>query len=244
MVGGGEGDGGSVDTVGEGSSGVVDGMVGDRGGVDERSGVVSSVVGDRGSVDEGGCVVNGVVGNWGGVDERSSVVDDGLVGAGNSLVLHVSVVLLVLIDKVVNDLSPAVRQVDHVLALDDGTLADLCAGVLIGVAISVDTMHVVAKLVIMGDLLVGGGVDEGSSMVDGMVGERSGVVDGVVGDRGGVDERGGVVDGVVGNWGGVDEGGSMVDCMVGNGGGVDKGSWDLGHCGCHQGRGNQEQLHL
>ena len=31
----------------------------------------------------------------------------------------------------------------------------------------------------MGDLLVGGGVDEGSSMVDGMVGERSGVVDGV-----------------------------------------------------------------
>ena len=86
-MGGGEGDRGSVD---EGSS-VVDRMVGERGGVDERSGmvdsVVSSVVGDRGGV------VHGVVGNWGSVDERSSVVDDGLVGAGNALVLHVSVVL-------------------------------------------------------------------------------------------------------------------------------------------------------
>ena len=93
MVGGGEGDRGSVD---EGSC-VVDRMVGERGGVDERSGmvdsVVSSVVGDRGGVDEGGSVVHGVVGNWGSVDERSCVVDDGLVGAGNALVLHVSVVL-------------------------------------------------------------------------------------------------------------------------------------------------------
>ena len=63
------------------------------------------------------------------------------------------------------------------------------------------------NLVIMGDLLVGGGVDKGSGVVDGVVGERSCVVDGMVGDRGGVDERSGMVDGVVGNWGGVDEGG-------------------------------------
>ena len=147
-MGGGEGDRGSVD---EGSC-VVDRMVGERGGMVDS--VVSGVVGDRGGVDEGGSVVHGVVSNWGGVDERSCVVDDGLVGAGNALVLHVSVVLgghewakillprkeivchlfhmymytykcwrgmkrcylLVLIDKVVNDLSPAVRQVDHVLA--------------------------------------------------------------------------------------------------------------------------------
>ena len=37
VVGGGEGDRGSVDTVGEGSSGVVDCMVGNGGGVDKRS---------------------------------------------------------------------------------------------------------------------------------------------------------------------------------------------------------------
>merc|ERR1719278_902800 len=95
------------------------------------------------------------------------MVDEGLVGAGNSLVLHVSVVLLVLVHEVVNDLSPAVRQVNHILALDNGTLADLCAGVLIWVSISVDTMNVVAELVIMGNLLVGGSVDKRSSVVDG-----------------------------------------------------------------------------
>ena len=54
----------------------MDGVVSDRGGVDERSSMVDGMVGKRGGVDEGG-----------------SVVDEGLVGAGNSLVLHVSVVL-------------------------------------------------------------------------------------------------------------------------------------------------------
>ena len=38
-------------------------------------------------------MVDGMVGEGGSVDERSSVVDEGLVGAGNTLVLHVSVVL-------------------------------------------------------------------------------------------------------------------------------------------------------
>ena len=46
-----------------------------------------------GSVDKRSSVVDSVVGERGGVDEGSSVVDEGLVGAGNSLVLHVSVVL-------------------------------------------------------------------------------------------------------------------------------------------------------
>ena len=73
-----------------------------------------------------------------GVDKGSSVVDERCVRAGNSLVLHVSVVLmgeggyrtaarqvflllyylLVFVDKVVNNLGPAVGQVDHVLACD------------------------------------------------------------------------------------------------------------------------------
>ena len=36
--------------------------------------------------------------------------------------------------------------VKKLLTLDNGTLADLCAGVLVGVAISVNAMHVVTKL--------------------------------------------------------------------------------------------------
>ena len=38
-------------------------------------------------------VVDGMVSDGGGVDEGGGVVDEGLVGAGNTLVLHVSVVL-------------------------------------------------------------------------------------------------------------------------------------------------------
>merc|ERR1740123_1540149 len=195
--------------------------------------VVDSVVCERSSVDEGGSVVDGVVGDRGGVHEGSGVVDDGLVRTGDALVFDISVVLLVLIHKVVNDLSPAVRKVDHILALDNGTLADLCAGVLVGVAISVNAMHVVTKLVIMGDLLIGGSMSNWGSMVDGMVS-----------NWGGVDEGGSVMDGMVGHWGGVNKGGSVVDGVMGHRGGVDKGSWDLGHGGCHQSRGNEEQLHL
>jgi len=256
MVGGGEGDRG--DTVGKGS-GVVDGVA----GVHERSSMVDSVVCKRGSVDQGSSVVDAMVGKRSSVVDAmvgkgSSVVDDGLVGAGNSLVLHVSVVLLVLIHKVVNNLSPAVRQVDHILALDNGTLADLCAGVLIGVSVSVNAVHVVAKLVVMGDLLIGGGVDK-----------RSSVVDGVVSNGGSVDKGGSMMDGMVGKRSGVNKGGGVVDGMVRHGGGVDKGSrsiwgsiairgywgvgcsvrhrgdigswgvavsWGLGHGCCHQGR--------
>merc|ERR1719341_2786829 len=221
-----------MDTVGEGSSGVVDCMVSHGGSVDKRSGVVDSVVGDRGGVDEG-----------------SSVVDEGLVGAGDALILDIGVVLLVLIHKVVHNLSPAVRQVDHILTLDNGTLADLSAGVLVGVAISVNAMHVVAKLVIMGDLLIRGSMDKRGSMVDGMVS-----------NWGGVDKGGSVMDSMVSHRGGVDKGGGVVDCMMGPRGGMYEGgsvrhrgdigswgvavSWDLGHGGCHQGRRNQEQLHL
>ena len=71
------------------------------------------------------------------VDKGSGVVDERCVRAGNSLVLHVSVVLmgeggligqlqdtsssyylLVFVDKVVNNLGPAVGQVHHILACD------------------------------------------------------------------------------------------------------------------------------
>merc|ERR1740123_2071135 len=203
--------------------------------------VVDSVVCERSSVDEGGSVVDGVVGDRGGVHEGSGVVDDGLVRTGDALVFDISVVLLVLIHKVVNDLSPAVRKVDHILALDNGTLADLCTGVLVGVAISVNAMHVVTKLVIMGDLLIGGSMDKRGSMVDSVVCNWGGMVDGMVSNWGGVDEGGSVMDGMVVHRGGVNKGGGVVDGMMGHRGGVDEGGWDLGHGGCHQGRGNEEQ---
>merc|ERR550532_1255662 len=142
MVGGGESDRGGVD-----------GVVGEGGGVDERGSMVDGMVGDGGSVDEGG-----------GMDKGSGVVDEGLVGAGNTLVFHVSVVLFVLINKVINNLSPAVGEVDNVLSLDMGTLSSLDARVHVGVAISINFMNVVAKLVVVGDLLMVDSVDERRSV--------------------------------------------------------------------------------
>ena len=54
--------------------------------------------------------------SWGrGRVSRLVVLEEGLVRAGDSLVLDVSVVLLVLVNKVVHDLSPAVGQLHSVL---------------------------------------------------------------------------------------------------------------------------------
>ena len=61
------------------------------------------------------------VGRSGGIGRSWSVVpllvmlEKALVRAGDSLVLDVSVVLLVLVNKVVHDLSPAVGQLHSVL---------------------------------------------------------------------------------------------------------------------------------
>merc|ERR1719266_938665 len=146
MVGGGESDRGSV----------VDGMVGEGGSVDERGSVVDGVVSGVVDISVVGSVVTngGSVDKGGGMDKGSGVVDEGLVGAGNTLVFHVSVVLFVLINKVINNLSPAVGEMDNVLSLDMGTLSSLDARVHVGVAISINFMNVVAKLVVVGDLLM------------------------------------------------------------------------------------------
>jgi len=172
MVGGGESDRGGVDgVVGEGGGvdergSMVDGMVGEGGSVDERSSVVDGVVSGVVDISVVGCVVTngGSVDKGGGMDKGSGVVDEGLVGAGNTLVLHVSVVLFVLINKVINNLSPAVGEVDNVLTLDMGTLSSLDARVHVGVAISINFMNVVAKLVVVGDLLMVDSVDERRSV--------------------------------------------------------------------------------
>ena len=52
---------------------------------------------------------------WGRGMVSLFVLDEALVGAGDTLVLDVSVVLLVLVNKVVHDLSPAVGQLHSVL---------------------------------------------------------------------------------------------------------------------------------
>merc|ERR1711936_157371 len=155
MVGGGERDRGGVD-----------GMVGEGGSVDERSSVVDGVVSGVVDISVVGCVVTngGSVDKGGGMDKGSGVVDEGLVGAGNALILHVSVVLFVLISKVINNLSPAVGEVDNVLTLDMRTLSSLDARVHVGVAISINFMTVVAKLVVVGDLLMVDSVDERRSV--------------------------------------------------------------------------------
>ena len=58
-----------------------------------HTGVVDGVVSKRSGVDERGGVVDGVDSVWGGVDEGSGVVDEGLVGAGDALILDIGVVL-------------------------------------------------------------------------------------------------------------------------------------------------------
>merc|ERR550539_1736509 len=247
MVGGGEREGGGVDERGS----MVDGMVGEGGSVDERSSVVSGVV----DISVVGCVVTnrGVVDEGGGMDKGSGVVDEGLVGAGNTLVLHVSVVLFVLINKVINNLSPAVGEVDNVLTLDMRTLSSLDARVHVGVAISINFMNVVAKLVVVGDLLMVDSVDKRRS-----VDKRSSMVDSVMGDRGSVDNGGSMVHRMVGHGGSVDKRsrsirGSIrrcwgVGCSVRHRGDIGSWcvavSWDLSHRCRHQGGGNQDQLHL
>ena len=50
-----------------------------------------------------------------GVVSLLGVLEEALVRAGDTLVLDVSVVLLVLVNKVVHDLSPAVGQLHSVL---------------------------------------------------------------------------------------------------------------------------------
>merc|ERR1719237_1421405 len=181
-------------------------MVG-HGGVDEGGGVVNCMVG-HGGVDEGGGVVDSVVGSVGhrgiggrGVDD--GMLDEGLVGAGHTLVLHVRVVLLVLVHEVVHDLRAAVRQVDHVLLLHGVAGPGLVPRVLVGVAVVVHTVHVVPELVVVGNLLmVGGGVghsvDHGGVVRGGGSMDNWGVVRGrcsmddrgMVGGRGSVDHRG------------------------------------------------------
>merc|ERR1711944_214752 len=82
------------------------------------------------------------------------MLDEGLVGADLPLVLHISVVLLVLVNKVVHDLGTAVRQLYTVLTLYIVSVPGLCSGVNIRVAILIIAVNIITKLVVLGSLLV------------------------------------------------------------------------------------------
>merc|ERR1712117_912491 len=82
------------------------------------------------------------------------MLDEGLVGADLPLVLHISVVLLVLVNEVVHDLGTAVGQLNTVLALYIVSVPGLCSGVNIRVAILIIAMHIITELVVLGSLLV------------------------------------------------------------------------------------------
>jgi len=101
------------------------------------------------------------------------VLDQGLVRAGNSLILDISMVLLVLIHKVVHNLDPAVWQLHSVLAFHIVSIPLLSSGVNIGVAIFIIAMHIIAKLVVLGSFLMVGSrgrvVGWSWGMVDSMV---------------------------------------------------------------------------
>merc|ERR1712223_1688864 len=90
-----------------------------------------------------------------------SMVGCGLVGVGLglvvtnlALVLHVGVILCVLINIVVNDLGPAVRQQNLVLTLDCLSFPNFSLGVNVWVAIGVFLMNVIS-IVVRGWLMVG-----------------------------------------------------------------------------------------
>merc|ERR1719242_331579 len=108
------------------------------------------------------------------------LVNEALVGAGNSLVLDISVVLLVLVHEVVNYLGPAVRELHSVLTLNIVSIPLLSPGVDVRVSVAVIAVHIIAKLIVLGFLLM-----VGFRMVVGggrMVGWLRDRVDSVVGN--------------------------------------------------------------
>merc|ERR1719367_1759383 len=179
-----------------------------------------------GRVSGGGMVRGGVM--------RGGVVGfDRLVVADLSFVFDISVVLLVFIDVIVNDLGTAIGQLYSVLSLDLVSITVFSTGMHVGVTVFVVFFDGITEIVVFGFFIVGfrmvgGGVMR--SRVDWGGGIRSGSM---MGSRVGnmvwsrVD-KGGVV--CKGDWGVMHKGGvggcnmgvcvgSKVRSMIGHGGG-------------------------
>merc|ERR1719187_2870549 len=107
-----------------GKRGCMDGMT-NRCSMDSmgKRGCMDSM-GNR-SMDEGSCVdsVSCMMSNRCSMDSVCwSMVWQRFIWTNNSLVLHISMVLLVFIHKVINNLCPTVWKFNSVLSLDNGTL--------------------------------------------------------------------------------------------------------------------------
>merc|ERR1719367_1379200 len=169
-----------------------------------------------GRVSGGGMVRGGVVGF------------DRLVVADLSFVFDISVVLLVFIDVIVNDLGTAIGQLHSVLSLDLVSITVFSTGMHVGVAVFVVFFDGITEIVVFGFFIVrfrmvGGGVmrsrvDWGGMVRSGCGGVRSRSMMGsrvgnMVGSR---VNKGGVV--CKGDWGVMHKGG-VVGSMIGHGGG-------------------------
>merc|ERR1712117_1019219 len=84
------------------------------------------------------------------------VLDKRLVRTGDSLILDISMVLLVLIHKVVNNLGSAVRELHSVLTFHIVPISLLSSRMNIGVAILIIASNIVSKRVVLGSLLMVG----------------------------------------------------------------------------------------
>merc|ERR1719394_510521 len=82
------------------------------------------------------------------------VFEQRLVWAWSTLILDISMVLLVLINKVVHNLHSAVWQLYPVLTFDIVSISLFNSGVDIWVSIFIITMDIITKLVIFGFLLM------------------------------------------------------------------------------------------
>merc|ERR1739847_236459 len=147
--------GGMGDQRGSGDGVVGKGMGNHRGsssvvgkGMGYSSGMVSNWVSHNWSM------MGHWVGNW--VADKRGMLQQGLVRAGDTFVLNISVVLLVLINKIINNLGPTVRQLNPVLSLHNWSLSGLSSGVVVGVTISIIIIHLESKGVILGGLFMVG----------------------------------------------------------------------------------------
>lgn len=171
---------GSSSVVGKGM-GYSSGMVSNW--VSHNWGMMSNWVGNKWGMM--GHWVGNWVSNW--VADKRGMLQQGLVRAGDTFVLNISVVLLVLINKIINNLGPTVRQLNPVLSLHNWSLSGLSSGVVVGVTIGIIIIHLESKGVILGGLFMVGFRMVGGGMM--------GYYRGVVHKRGGmVHKWGGVVD--------------------------------------------------
>jgi hypothetical protein len=124
-------------------------------------------------------------------------VFDGFIRADFTFVFDISVVLVVFINKIINNLFATIRQFNSVLSLDCWTITNFVSGVNIGVTVFINLMDSISELVVFRNWLnvwswvMRGRVGYNRGSVEGSVVNWSSMMDRVV-NRGSVVNRGGV----------------------------------------------------